>query len=173
VEEDAEADERDREYRRSGDEEEAAAELVEQQDRDDREDDVRAADVDALGEGAGVLLTRELEDRGRTSQRGENGMKYMPIASAAPGTAASANIQRQLLGRGAKPQSTMYATRMPSVIMSWLKVTTPPRMRGGTSSAMYMGATNDAVPTARPSQKRPARICQYVCASAQPIAPVM
>ncbi len=34
-------------------------------------------------------------------------MKYIPIASAAPGTTASANIQRQLFVNGAKPQSTM------------------------------------------------------------------
>ena len=78
------------------------------------------------------------------SQRGENGMKYMPIASAAPGTAASANIQRQLFESPAKPQSTMYAARMPSVTISWLKLTTPPRIRGGTSSAMYIGETNEA-----------------------------
>ena len=44
--------------------------------------------------------------------------------------------------------------------ISWLKLTTPPRIRGGTSSAMYIGATNDAVPTARPSQKRDATSCQ-------------
>jgi len=37
---------------------------------------------------------------------------------------------------------------------------------------MYIGETNDAVPTASPSQKRPARICQYDCASAHPTAPV-
>src|SRR3954451_16754117 len=106
------------------------------------------------------------------SQRGENGMKYIPIASAKPGMTATANIQRQLFGSGAKPQLTTYAARMPSVTISWLKLTTAPRIRGGTSSAMYMGETNDAQPTARPSQKRPASICQYDWASAQPMPPI-
>ena len=61
---------------------------------------------------------------------------------------------------------------MPSVTISWLKETTPPRIRGGTSSAMYIGDTNEAVPTASPSQKRAARICGYVCENAQPSAPI-
>ena len=85
-------------------------------------------------------------------------MKYMPIASAAPGITVTANIQRQLFGRGSNAQPTMYATKIPIVTISWLKLTTPPRIRFGTSSAMYIGETNDAVPTLRPRTNRDARI---------------
>ncbi|HEX5561096.1 MAG TPA: hypothetical protein VFX52_05590 [Nocardioidaceae bacterium] len=35
-------------------------------------------------------------------------------------------------------------------------MTVPPRIRGGVCSAMYSGATNDAVPTERPSTNRAA-----------------
>ena len=49
---------------------------------------------------------------------------------------------------------------MPSVTKSWLNETTPPRSRLGTSSAMYIGETKLAVPTARPSAKRAAVSCQ-------------
>lgn len=50
----------------------------------------------------------------------------------------------------------MYATRMPLVTISWLNETVPPRISGGVFSAMYIGATNEAVPTPRPSTNRAA-----------------
>jgi hypothetical protein len=48
---------------------------------------------------------------------------------------------------------------------------TPPRIFLGASSEMYIGATNDAVPTAMPSTKRAAISSVEVCASAEPSAP--
>ena len=60
---------------------------------------------------------------------------------------------------------------MPIVTMSWLKETTPPRIRLGTISAMYIGATNEAVPTPRPSTNRARTSDQTSCASAAQIAP--
>ena len=64
----------------------------------------------------------------------------------------------------------MYAARIPIVTISWLKLTSPPRIFGGTSSPMYIGATNDAVPTARPSTKRATISSHTFGASAEAIA---
>ena len=106
------------------------------------------------------------------SQRGLYGMRYIPIASAAPGTRRARTSSASCSQTPLKPQSTMYAIRIPIMIISWLNETTPPRIRGGTSSAMYIGDTNDAVPTASPSQKRAARISQYDCENARRSAPI-
>ena len=43
---------------------------------------------------------------------------------------------------------------MPLTIISWLNDVTPPRMRLGASSEMYIGETNEAVPTEMPSTNR-------------------
>ena len=43
---------------------------------------------------------------------------------------------------------------MPTVIASWLRLTRPPRTRGGTISPMYSGTIIDADPTARPMMTR-------------------
>jgi len=40
---------------------------------------------------------------------------------------------------------------MPSVIITWLNAVIPPRSDFGDCSEMYIGATNDAVPTENPS----------------------
>ena len=50
----------------------------------------------------------------------------------------------------------MYAHRIPDTIISWLKLTTPPRIFGGVCSAMYIGDTNDAQPTESPRTNRAA-----------------
>ncbi len=60
---------------------------------------------------------------------------------------------------------------MPLTTISWLNVVTPPRIRFGASSEMYIGATNDAVPTASPSTRRATISSVEVCASAEPSAP--
>ena len=44
----------------------------------------------------------------------------------------------------------------PCTIISWLNDTSPPRIRRGATSAMYMGDTKEAVPTESPSRKRAA-----------------
>jgi hypothetical protein len=62
--------------------------------------------------------------------------------------------------------STRYATRMPEVIINWLNDTVPPRFLGGVCSAMSIGATNDAVPTARPSTPRATISSPMLCATA-------
>jgi hypothetical protein len=65
----------------------------------------------------------------------------------------------------------MYATRMPLVIISWLKLTNPPRIFFGASSPMYIGDTNDAVPTEIPSTNRATIRTQTVGDRALQIAP--
>ena len=91
------------------------------------------------------------------SQRGLYGMTAIPTASIRPGTAPRPSIQRQLSApMPLSPKLTMYAARIPDTIMSWLNDTSPPRMRFGESSARYIGETNDAVPTERPSTNRAA-----------------
>jgi hypothetical protein len=59
---------------------------------------------------------------------------------------------------------------MPKVIMTWLKAVMPPRRRAGECSEMYMGATNEVVPTARPSTNRAAHSVSTVGANAEPSA---
>jgi hypothetical protein len=39
---------------------------------------------------------------------------------------------------------------MPEVMASWLRLTRPPRIRGGAASPMYIGTVIEADPTARP-----------------------
>lgn len=47
----------------------------------------------------------------------------------------------------------------------------PPRIRGGVCSAMYSGATNEAVPTDRPSTNLAATSHGTFCANAAASAP--
>jgi hypothetical protein len=61
---------------------------------------------------------------------------------------------------------------MPLTIISWLKEVTPPRMRLGASSEMYIGETNEAVPTEMPSTKRAPISSGAVCEKAEARAPI-
>lgn len=45
---------------------------------------------------------------------------------------------------------------MPNCVISWLNAAIPPRSSVGECSEMYIGATNDAVPTPSPTTKRAA-----------------
>jgi hypothetical protein len=60
---------------------------------------------------------------------------------------------------------------MPLVIMSWLNDTTPPRIRVGVCSEMYIGETNEAVPTDNPRTNRAITSSGTFWAKADPSAP--
>lgn len=57
------------------------------------------------------------------------------------------------------------------MIAIWLNDTSPPRIRGGASSEMYIGLTNEAAPTARPRRNRKPTSVGMLCANADPSAP--
>jgi hypothetical protein len=60
---------------------------------------------------------------------------------------------------------------MPQTIINWLNEVMPPRMRLGASSEIYIGETNDAVPTASPTTNLAAISSHAVWDSADPRAP--
>ena len=57
-----------------------------------------------------------------------------------------------------RPVDDGTAAMMPLTIISWLKEVTPPRMRLGVCSAMYIGETNETVPKEMPARSGRAQL---------------
>ena len=70
------------------------------------------------------------------SQRGECDIFSIPAARTTAGTTAAANMGRQPQPAESNAKSSTYDTRIPKEIASCCKITRPPRMLTGASSAM-------------------------------------
>src|SRR5688500_9427868 len=57
---------------------------------------------------------------------------------------------------------------MPSTTLNWLSATSRPRIAAGAISAMYIGATTEEPPMARPPMNRNASSDAHPCAKPQP-----
>src|SRR4029453_15743667 len=102
-----------------------------------------------------------------TRKRGDSGMSHTPARNAIDGTASIQNIQRQA---GAPSQKVALAPPATRTMMSLLKKApnspdtiaiccreaSRPRMCGGATSAIYIGASTLAAPMARPPRSREA-----------------
>ena len=99
-------------------------------------------------------------------------MVSMPASRISDGITAAPSIRRQFPD-GASAALTQKATRMPTVIMSWLSDVIEPRISVGASSERYSGTTSAEQPTARPSTNRAASSTPTVGASADTSAPTV
>ena len=92
-----------------------------------------------------------------TSQRGLKGVKNRRKKNAAAGNASTPNIQRHSIAPRSSCAITKFeknARRMPNTILNCVIATRRPRYRAGDISAMYIGETTEAPPTAMPPMKR-------------------
>mmetsp|Transcript_61279 Transcript_61279/g.138689 ORF Transcript_61279/g.138689 Transcript_61279/m.138689 type:complete len:246 (-) Transcript_61279:225-962(-) len=90
-----------------------------------------------------------------TSHRGDSGTAGRQAMRRAAGRAPSRNMARQpsVTPKSARPEP--YPRRMPALVDTSQSATSPPRRFGGTSSAVYRGATTSATPTPTPMMTRP------------------
>ena len=100
----------------------------------------------------------------RARYLGLSGMTNARMRNKAAGNAVAQNIQRQpasVFHWGvwvpAILQFTIWAASIPITMVSWLRVTSLPRMDAGAASAMYIGLRPEAIPIAIPPTKRAAR----------------
>ena len=95
------------------------------------------------------------------SHRGLSGTKNRATRNSAAGRTPDPSIQRQpvdtfqasLVGE-AIHQLTIETTSMPVMMATWLSDTRRPRMAAGATSAIYNGESIEAVPTAKPPNRR-------------------
>jgi len=87
------------------------------------------------------------------SHLGDSGSRNIPKNCTIEGIPASPNIKRQLLPQARQIQ---YEITYPPVMNNTLVATRRPRICGGAASAKYTGTIIAAIPTPRPTTKRPA-----------------